>query len=136
MKPRILVADDDSDLRRVVRGILEPLGHVLEARDGAEALRLFRVEKPVVMLLDIVMPEMSGIEVLQTARELAPTLPVLMLTGEADLAMARLALEHGARAYITKPFDPQVLHDEVRRLVEGADGGEKTPSGRPWRVRR
>jgi DNA-binding NtrC family response regulator len=133
MPPKILVADDDDDMRRVLRGLLEPFGEVVEARDGAQALRLLRASPLRLMLLDVVMPELGGIEVLQAAREIAPAVPVLMLTGEADVAMAKLALECGARAYITKPFDIDRLLAEVRRLLEPA---AKPATGRPWRVKR
>lgn len=133
MVPLILIADDDPDIRRVLRGLLEPLAEVAEAADGAQALERLRAVKPRLLLLDVVMPELSGIAVLQAARELAPDLPVLMLTGESDLAMAQLALESGARAYITKPFEPERLLDEVRRLLDPSD---TAPSSRPWRVRR
>ncbi len=132
MAPLILVADDDPDIRRVLRGLLEPLAEVEEAADGAQALERLRAAKPRLLLLDVVMPEMNGIAVLQAARVFAPDLPVLMLTGESDLAMAQLALESGARAYITKPFEPERLLDEVRRLLDPSEA----PSSRPWRVRR
>ncbi|NNN06279.1 MAG: response regulator [Elusimicrobia bacterium] len=131
MAPLILVADDDPDIRRVLRGLLEPFAEIVEAADGAQALERLRSVKPRLLLLDVVMPELSGIAVLQAARELIPSLPVLMLTGESDLAMAQLALESGALAYITKPFEPERLLDEVRRLLDPS----APPSSRPWRVR-
>lgn len=127
----ILVVDDDDDLRRVLRVVLEPVCRVLDCGDGAGALRLLEAEKPSLMLLDVSMPGQDGLEVLKEARLLHPELPVLMLTAEHDLAVARSALDHGARAFVTKPFDPEALRDDVCRLL-----GLIPPSEpyRPWRV--
>ncbi len=130
--PLILIADDDADMRRALRGVLSPHAKVVEAPDGAAALRLLGECRPRLVLLDVVMPEMNGIEALQAIRERSPELPVLMLTGEADIAMAKLALDSGARAYITKPFEPEKLLEEVLRLIAPAPA--ETPE-KPWRVR-
>jgi DNA-binding response OmpR family regulator len=129
---KILVVDDDSDLRSVIRGVLEPVGTVIEAADGDSALRALASEKPAVMLLDVTMPGESGLSVLSKARASAPNLIVVMLTGEMDLRVARTALEQGARSYITKPFDPEALREEIRRLtrVDEVAG----PGDPPWRV--
>lgn len=132
MAARILVVDDDPDMRRLLRGVLERVGEVVEAADGAEALRVVREARPRLMLLDVVMPEMSGIAVLQAALEIAPDLPVLMLTGEVDVDMAQLALDSGAKAFITKPFDLDRLLGEVERILRPSG----KPTARPWRIRR
>jgi FixJ family two-component response regulator len=70
------------------------------------------------MLLDVSMPEMGGLAVLEAARALDPRLAVVMLTGESDLGVARKALDLGARSFITKPFDVEVVLDELRRLLK------------------
>lgn len=128
---KILVVDDDPDMRRMLRWILTPLGRVFEAADGVEALRALKDEKPALMLLDVTMPGVDGLVVLERARAAAPHLVVVMLTGLEDLAVARTALELGARSYITKPFDPEVLRCEILRLT----GGEPPQDfGPPWRV--
>lgn len=129
---KILLVDDDPDVRKILHGILEPLCEVLEAGDGAAALDLLAKEKPALMLLDLTMPGMSGMEVLTRAPGVHPAVAVVMLTGRADVAQARQALELGARAYITKPFDPMEIRDEVSRLLEEHGRHEGDP---PWRVR-
>ena len=142
MADKILIVDDDPDMLTVLRWALSRVGDVLEAGEGRAALRLVRDEKPRLILLDVAMPGMSGIEVLKEARALDPTAIVVMLTGLCDIAIAKEALDCGARAYITKPFDDNYLCGEVQRLLEGArkkpEGAaadEEGESGRPWRVR-
>ncbi len=138
MSATILVVDDDAEMREVLRRVLASFGSVLEASNGKDGLRLVSDGKPDLMLLDVVMPGMDGLEVLKAARALAPGLPVVMLTGGSDLTTAKSALDDGASAYITKPFDSDALCAEVRRLIASAaaSGEKRTPSGRPWRVRK
>jgi DNA-binding NtrC family response regulator len=132
MKGKILIVDDDADLRSVLRQILEDMGEVIEASNGPEALALLKREKPLLMLLDVSMPGMGGLAVLEAARQIEPMLPIVMLTGEPDLKIAKDALEGGAASYVTKPFDADVLLAEVSRLT-GAEGDDR--STLPWRVR-
>ncbi|HEX4048586.1 MAG TPA: response regulator [Elusimicrobiota bacterium] len=126
--------DDDRDMLRVLRWALSPAGVILEAADGAAALRLLKAKRPRLILLDVTMPGMSGLDVLKAARAFDPNVIVVMLTGLSDIDVAKEALDNGARAYITKPFDDRSLCDEIQRLLRA--GSEKAPadSGRPWRV--
>ena len=116
MTKKILIVADDAGQRRVVRGILEPLGTILEASTGKDALRLVAAEKPELMLLDVVMTEMDVPSIVRAARFLDPVLLIVMLTGEHVIETAKRALYDGTNAYIKKPFDPEGLRDEVRRL--------------------
>ena len=131
---RFLIVDDEKDMRLILRGVLAPFGEVLEAEDGESALRLIRAERLSGILLDIVMPGMDGVAVMRAAHEIAPRLPVLILTGETDIEIARRALDAGARAYATKPFDIAAVSAEITRWVESEEAPEDA-SGRPWRVR-
>lgn len=133
MAPKILVVDDDADTRRILRYILEPLAEVIEASGGADALLKLASERPRLVLLDLVMPEVGGLEVLDAGMKRDPALKIVMLTGRADIAVARNALERGARAYITKPVDPVRLREVVEDLLASNGGGESNGS-RPWRV--
>jgi DNA-binding NtrC family response regulator len=136
MSEKILIVDDDTDMRLILRAALAPIGGLLEAANGRDALRLIRAEKPRLVLLDVVMPEMDGIETLAAARRIDPNIIVVMLTGQSDISMAKKALDAGARAYVTKPFDEVYLRAEVRRLLEGDEARDpEDASGRPWRVR-
>lgn len=130
MAHKILIVDDEPDMRRILKWLLAPYADVLEAASGEEALRLLRVEKPRLALLDIAMPDLNGVELLAAVRDIDPGLVCVMLTGVSDLEVAKRALDLGARSYITKPFNPDLLLAEVQRCLspQGAD------SGRPWRV--
>ena len=130
MPRKALVVDDEVDIRQILLCVLAPVCEVLEASNGLDALRLLRNERPSLMLLDISIPEMGGIAILEAARVSDPSLIIVMLTGEQDLAVAKRALDSGARAYITKPFDSHFLRGEVQRLMELVDA---VPY-RPWRV--
>lgn len=130
----ILIVDDDVEIRKTLRILLAGVGVILEASNGPDALRRIETEMPTVMLLDIAMPEMGGIAVLEAALEIDPSIAVLMLTGESDLAIAKDTLDIGARSYITKPFDAPALRSEVEQLMRiSSDGGDPGPY-RPWRV--
>jgi DNA-binding response OmpR family regulator len=134
MPQKILLVDDDPDMLQVLRWALAPIGGLLEASCGRAALRLIKTQRPKLILLDVSMPGMDGIEVLKAARLLDPSLIIVMLTGQSDIAIAKEALDCGARAYITKPFDEKFLCAEVERLLEKPDEKSARSSGRPWRV--
>ena len=131
-RPKVLVVDDDADLRRTVSFLLGSVCEVLEASNGPDALDIVRRQHPALMLLDLVMPDMDGAAVLAAARSLDPRIIVIMLTGEQELELAERTLALGAAEYVTKPFDVDFLRDEVRRLLAGRkpDGDD----GPPWRV--
>lgn len=134
MTHKILVVDDDADARSTLVRVLAPVAEVIAAADGAEALRLIAAEKPELALLDVSMPELSGLEVLESGLRLAPRMTVVMLTGQSDIAVAKAALEKGARAYITKPVDPQRLREELRDIMEGNERADDPSRRMPWRV--
>lgn len=120
MVKRILIADDDHNLRLLVHTTLEdPRYEILEAENGSEALCTIRDQHPDLVLLDWMMPGMSGIEVLQAMNE-APALaaiPVVMLTARAQAADRQRAVELGAAAYLTKPFSPLELMEMVNTML-------------------
>lgn len=114
-KPLVLVADDDPDIRQLVRLRLERSGYtVVSATDGAEALELAADCAPDVAILDVAMPNLSGLEVTRALRERYATLPVILLTARARESDVREGAAAGADAYITKPFSPQELELRVR----------------------
>ena len=130
----ILVVDDDQDLRHGLVLLFGKEYEIREACDGPSCLRALAESCPHLLLLDVAMPGMTGIEVLRSARAARSNLRVLMLTAQADLELARQALDLGASAYITKPFDFAELRGEVKRLLEGPSREEEDHDYRPWRV--
>lgn len=126
----VLIVDDDADLRSSLAIVLEPLFRVLEVGSGAEALDLLKHERITLMLLDVSMPGMNGLEVLAAAKARTPALIVVMLTSQQSLTTAKKALDQGAVEYVTKPFDAAYIRAEVSRLMEPAQPAD----GKPWRV--
>jgi DNA-binding response OmpR family regulator len=117
-RPLVLIADDDPDILLLLRVRLERSGYdVVAAHDGAEALALAQECSPVLAILDVSMPGMSGVEVTRALREAHFTQPVILLTGRVQDKDVVAGAEAGADAYVTKPFSPQELETRVRALV-------------------
>jgi DNA-binding response OmpR family regulator len=117
--PLVLIADDDPDIRMLVRLRLERSGYtVIAANDGLEALELAAGCDPDLAILDVSMPGLSGVEVTRALRERNATFPVILLTAHAREADAAAGADAGANAYVTKPFSPQELESRVRALTE------------------
>lgn len=122
----VLVVDDDDLIRGVVRTTLEDEGvFIIEASDGAEALRLASERGPDLVLLDVMMPGIDGYEVCRALRANPQTsrTPVVMLTAKTSLESQDEGLAAGADAYMTKPFSPLELIETVRRTL--ADGVQR-----------
>lgn len=118
--PRILVVDDEERIRRLIRMYLEKEGYIIEeAEQGREALDLALDNDYDVILLDIMMPEMDGIEVCQSLRE-EKTTPVIMLTAKGEEANRVQGFEVGADDYIVKPFSPREVVLRVKALLRRA----------------
>ena len=116
----ILVADDDPDLRDILRSILEPAGfQVVEASDGAAALEAIRRHHPDLLILDFNMPRMTGPEVCTVLREdmFLRHLPVIMLTGRSETQDKVQGIDAGADDYLVKPFEPQELLARARMVL-------------------
>jgi CheY-like chemotaxis protein len=118
---RILIADDERDIRVVLRTRLELEGFtVLEAPDGSEAVTMAQDEVPDLIVLDVMMPEMDGVEVCNRLRASFSTrhIPVIMVTARAGREDKLAGLEEGANDYITKPFDMNELLQRVRNTLD------------------
>ncbi len=129
MTAKILIVDDNSDIRAALSRVLSPKFAVLEAPDGEKALALIEQEKPKLVLLDVSMPGLGGIEVLKRARAKDPSLLVLMLTSHQDVDLAAQALTLGAAEFVTKPFDADYIRAEVENLLHPPRKGAGDP---PW----
>lgn len=121
MRGRILVVDDEEDLCRLFMRSLALEGfEVAAARSGREALALVEQESPDLIILDLVMPEMDGLETLRRMRERGVRARVVILTAYATAQRAREALALGVREFISKPFDLDRLLRIVSEEVEGS----------------
>ncbi len=119
MKPRILVIDDERDIRRSLEMILCHEGYeFLEAASGAEGIQKAQSESPDVILLDIKMPNMDGMEVLQDLRRRGLHAPVIMISGHADVPTAVEATKNGAADLLEKPLSAETLLLRLRQALE------------------
>ena len=118
----ILLVDDEDLLREGVREILEMSDYsVIEARDGEEALALFAVNNVDLVISDIVMPNMDGVDFVTRLRESFPSVPILTISGGSRVVSARFGLDSallsGANASLTKPFNAKQLLEKVQQLL-------------------
>ena len=115
MKAKILIVDDSGLARRRARGILEGAGfEVDEAEDGISALERYFVSKPDLVLLDLVMKGMYGLDVIAKLRELDPLAKIIVVSADVQTSSHDLVAEAGASAFVIKPFDP----DEMVATIE------------------
>ncbi len=116
---RILVIDDNPAIVDILVTCLRGEGYgMLGAPTSEEGLKLVILSRPDLVLLDILMPGLNGVDVLKRIRSIAPTTKVIMVTGNGDLRLAREALELGALAYIDKPFDLAYLKRVVAMALQ------------------
>jgi DNA-binding response OmpR family regulator len=124
----VLVVDDERSIRLLCRVNLSASGiDVLEAENGTKALELARRERPDLVLLDVMMPDVDGWTV---ARELAEDdrtreIPVVFLTARAEAADKRMGQQLGGVGYLVKPFDPVTIGDFVEGVIERVERGER-----------
>lgn len=125
MGKTILVVDDEAKIVRLVRDYLEQAGfHVVTASNGRQALQAFRTEQPHLVILDLGLPEMDGLDVARQIRK-ESNLPIIMLTARVDEADRVAGLELGADDYVTKPFSPRELLARVRAVLRRTEKGEE-----------
>lgn len=120
MKPKILVVDDEPDALELISYNLKAAGfEVVTASDGEEALKKARNSQPSLVILDVMLPEVDGLEVCKTLRREPATaaVPILMLTAKAAEIDRVLGLELGADDYVTKPFSPRELVLRVKAML-------------------
>jgi two-component system response regulator AtoC len=119
--PRILVVDDEPGVQESLRMLLKSDGEVAIAADVDAALREVAVSTPDVVLLDLVMPGRSGLELLEELKERGVRAPVIVLTATNTVSAAVQAMKHGAADFVTKPFELEALRIKVRNLIEKHD---------------
>lgn len=122
MTRTILVVDDEKKFVSVLRGYLEKAGFdVVSAGDGKEAIAAFRYSKPNLVLLDLNLPEVDGLDVARTIQR-ESTVPIIMVTARVEEADRLIGLELGADDYITKPYSPREVVARVRAVLRRAEG--------------
>jgi len=127
--PRILVVEDDPTVAEVVRRYLERDGFDVETvEDGISALDTVAASPPDLMILDLMLPGLDGLEVFRRARSFAP-LPVIMLTARGDEHDRVMGLELGADDYVGKPFSPRELTARVKSVLRRAEGASSVAAG-------
>ena len=128
-KSKILIVDDDCDMRWAIRTILADAGFEVEESDGGgTALIQAAEDPPAVVLLDMQMPDLSGDVVLRTLKRLEPRLPIIIVTAHGTIPAAISAIRDGAFEYVTKPFRNDYLVETVRRAVAVARAAQPTIS--------
>ena len=118
MKKKILVADDEHEIVEFLASFLERFGFiVIKARGGKEAVALFQQHRPDCVFLDIQMPDIDGIAVLEAVKSLDEKIKVIMITGREDQELREKATEYGALDYVTKPLDLGELKEKINQYL-------------------
>jgi two-component system chemotaxis response regulator CheY len=120
---RILVADDASFMRQIIREILESEGHeiVAEASDGMQAVEEWKTHRPDVVTMDIVMPRRSGIDAVRAIVGIDASARIVMCSALGQETLVTEALQAGAADFIVKPFKPDAVRETLRRVLEKGD---------------
>ena len=128
MEQRILIVEDEDWVVRIVKGYLREEGFRIQvASDGQQALDAFRAFQPHLIILDLMLPAMDGLEVARRVRK-SSEVPIIMLTARGDEADRVAGLEIGADDYVVKPFSPRELVSRVRAVLRRAEGNGYRPT--------
>ena len=120
---KILVVDDDLEVRMATRDFLSSKGYeVVVAEGGREALKMLDASPPDVVLLDVAMPDMDGMETLKRIVATHPAMPVIMVTANADIEITSKVLQLGAADYVPKPFDLDYLDQAISIQLSAGRG--------------
>jgi len=118
---RVLIVDDDPRIVQLLTEHFKQTYTVETAMSGGEALSIVRRARPDVVVLDVMLPGMSGIHVLKELKRTDPTIPVIVVTGTDSLAIANEAVRSGATTYLRKPFHLRELDQRVAEIIANAD---------------
>ena len=115
--PKVLIVDDNDLMRTLLRGILRSESYQIigEARNGILALEFIEKSKPDIVLLDVMMPEMDGLETLQSITARYPNIVVVMITGNPSVENVQESIQRGAKGFIIKPFNSAKVLDTLER---------------------
>ena len=118
---RFILVDDSSTMRKIQRRTLEKIGYkdIFEADDGISALEMMANKPPDVVITDWNMPNMNGLELVKKIRETNATIPIIMVTTEAEKTKVIEAIKAGISDYLIKPFTPEGLSDKIKKVTAG-----------------
>jgi two-component system, chemotaxis family, chemotaxis protein CheY len=119
MNPSILVADDSSTMRKIIIRSLQAIGvpSATEAKDGEEAIAMFKQNGFDAVLTDWNMPGKTGLDVIREIRAMNATVPIIMITTEAEKRRVLEAIQVGVSDYIIKPFEADMLRDKLKKFI-------------------
>ena len=119
MKPHLIIADDEASIRRLI-GILLRSYDLSEAQDGKEALEMIRESPPDLVLLDDMMPRMTGLDVIEAVRgdPMIASIPIILVSAKGQQAEIERGLQIGATRYLVKPFESQALRASVAEVLQ------------------
>ena len=120
MRHKILIADDATFMRMMLKDILSHAGFInlIEAKNGREAIKLFKVEKPELILLDVTMPDMDGLRALEEIKEINPDVKIIMCSSMGQEEIVSECFEKGADDFIMKPFKPERVVQAVSQFID------------------
>ena len=126
VKPTVFVLDDERAVRESLRWLIESVDLIVETFDSPhEFLDAYKPDRPGCLVLDVRLPEMSGLEVQEWLQARGIRLPVIMITAYGDVPLAVRAMKSGARDFLEKPFSDQVLLDRIQQCIE--EDAERLP---------
>jgi CheY-like chemotaxis protein len=130
---KVLVVDDEAHIRKFVIALVKELGEpeILQAANGTEALEVYERERPVLVLLDVNMPRIDGIETLRRLKVMDPNCAVIMLTSLVNRQTVEECLHLGALAYLRKDNPPDDMLVRLRKIVNARFGDQPAPSPQP-----
>ena len=119
MKPHLIIADDEASIRRLI-GILLRSYDLSEAQDGKEALEMIRESQPDLVLLDDMMPKLTGLDVIEAVRgdPMIASIPIILVSAKGQQAEIERGLQSGATRYLVKPFESQALRASVAEVLQ------------------
>lgn len=120
MQHKILITDDATFMRMMLKDILSHAGFInlIEAKNGREAINLFKVEKPELILLDVTMPDMDGLKALEEIKDVNPDVKIIMCSSMGQEEIVSECFEKGADDFIMKPFKPERVVQAVSQFID------------------